>query len=385
MGDDRPVRYTEERDDGEGGTEQVVVYRASGLGSCTRVFVAHANGRVPSPTPAWMQEIFDQGTAFEDAIRQHHAAKVGGEVTDDQFEVELDLGRIKGNHVVIRGHVDGKIHDEHGTRLFEAKKFRDSTWPKFLSQGIECNVNYPWQLSVYMHALDLDEADFVGGHVIEVMEGEESLSLGTVIDGWELTETECVRVVQPPFSVKAIRQRVALVEGLIADGLDAPEVACQRNQYPCPFYELHDWDTDEYELPTEGENGEVVKILLDGYHEASERLKAAEATAKELRDAKKRAADGLYAWIEAQGDVADVAKKFVGHGYTLTRTRSVVKEHVVKESTRDYLTVKADAATASGVTEKAATDAPAKKVAKKVAKKAPTKKKSTTTRKKASK
>lgn len=334
MGDDRPVRYEEERVTDDGKVETVVVYRASGFGSCTRVFVAHANSRIPAPTPAWMQEVFDQGHEFEPLIRQAHADKVGGVVTDDQLEVELDLGMVYGKRVVIRGHIDGVIEDEHGRRLFEAKKIRDSGWGNFLSKGIELNVNYPWQESIYMHGLELTEADFVGGHVVN--HGTEDLP------DWVLVETECIPITQPPFNMKAIRARVKLIEGLIRSGLDAPEVDCQRSQYPCPFYKLHDWDEDEYELPTEGDAAEVVKILLDELADISAKSTVANAEVKRLTAEKKQVSEGLRAWVESQGDVANGAKKFTGFGYTLTRDRSTPEPYTVTPSPRDTFKVKRD-------------------------------------------
>jgi hypothetical protein len=97
MSDNRPVRYVE--DDG------TIVYRASGLGLCDRIYVAldHIDGRV-----------------------------VGG----DQPEMDA---------------------------LWEGKKVRPSGWDAFKRKGVEWHKNYPMQVSVYMHALGLERLFFTGG------------------------------------------------------------------------------------------------------------------------------------------------------------------------------------------------------------------------------
>src|SRR5262245_55496086 len=61
MSDNRPPRYEE---DGR------IIYRASGLGMCEKMFVALAMGYDPKAHPAWFQEILDEGTANEPVIRE---------------------------------------------------------------------------------------------------------------------------------------------------------------------------------------------------------------------------------------------------------------------------------------------------------------------------
>lgn len=329
-GDDRPTRYTEERDG-----ETIVVYRASGLGACTRALVAMSQKYIAAPVGEFMQEVFDEGHEAEPLIRAAYEEQTENWVMNDQLEIELDLGEMHGRQVIVRGHIDGEScppDDKGNPMLFEAKKFRESTWSKFLSQGVECNVNYPWQVSVYMHALDLDECDFVGGRVS--------------FDDWNnmtLEEIHVKHLAQPPFSLGAIRKRIASIEKLIHQGFDAKEVECQRSMYPCPYFKLHDWDeeNDAYQLPVDGDEGEVATLLLGNYALAASEVSRIGKLLKAAEDEKKRHADALRVLIEELRDpAAEAAKKLVNAEYELTHVRKEIAEHTRKASKQDYFTIK---------------------------------------------
>lgn len=340
-GDDRPVRYIDTDADGN----DIVVYRASGLASCDRVFVAYANGHTPAPPPPFMAEIFAEGHRWESPIMEAYEADRGVKVFDQQREVTLDLGTIRGSHVIIRGHIDGLSTDGTATWVADAKKIRDSGWKEFIRRGLEMQPNYPWQMSAYHHALradgvDLAGWDLIGGHLEREGDAE-----------WELTEVHVKTGIDAPLSLKAIRKRISRIEKMIADGLDAPEVACSTDQYPCPFYKLHDEKDDVEEQARDGDDPDVfawpedddgeIAVLLDGYADASEKVRHLEAELKVLKEAKKAAAKGLYAAIEHYEDRgAGEASKLVGHGWVVSRTRRDVAEKVVKGYSMDYLQIK---------------------------------------------
>lgn len=338
-GDDRPVRYIDTDADGN----DVVVYRASGLASCDRVFVAYANGHTPAPLPEFMAEVFAEGHRWETAIIEGYEAECGVKTFDHQREVVLDLGTIRGSHVIIRGHIDGLSTDGQATWVFDAKKIRDSGWADFMRRGIEMQANYPWQMSVYFHALvaegvDLAGWDLVGGH----LEGKG--------DDAQLVEVRNKTGMDAPLPFKAIRRKVAAIEKLIADGLDVGEVPCNVDQYPCPFYKLHDEKGDLDERAEDADDDEVfawpeddgeLDALLIGFADASESVRHLTAKLKTAEEAKKAAARGLYAAIEHYEDQgADKASKLVGRGWEVSRTRRDVPEKVVKGYSMDYLQIK---------------------------------------------
>lgn len=314
MGDDRPARYAEKQPDGG----ELIVYRASGLGGCPRAFVALAQGMIPEPWPADFQVYLDEGTAFEDPIRQRALEKwpVGRDV---QFtdQVELNLHVMDG--IVVRSHVDDLAIEgtSDGTIawLREYKKLRISGWPRFLTQKVEIHHNYPWQVSAMMHALKQDGntavCEFIGGKV----------------DKGELVDLERFVYQDPPLPLKAIIKKIAGIELLIEQGYDPSEVTC-TNQYPCGFYKLHD------------EKPEVEKVeLKDAAHlavftewqRAASVVKTAKAMLADGETKKKAAHEALVA-------ITGKAKKVSNGTVTLTRVTFDTEEQVItrKAFTTDY-------------------------------------------------
>lgn len=328
MGDNRPARYVE---------NDRVIYRASSLGMCQRALVATSQKYTAEPHPDWFRNILDQGTAFEQRIREAYEAVHGDDVVDDQREVELDLGEMFGREIVVRGHIDGVANGEHA--LFEAKKFRDSTWDNFVRQGIEVNVNYPWQVSVYMHALNLDICHFTGGHVVEIEEPDDSTI--TDADGrhWRLEEILVKVVPNPPFSLKVIRNRIMEIEKLIDTGFDAKEVECNRSMYPCPYIKLHDYDEDAWEWK-DAEQAELADAWMLSFAAVDDQVRQARAALEAAEDKKRTIVAGIRELIAESGYQAEAAKKLIGSDYTLSHVRKTIPAHSRKESVQDYFTIK---------------------------------------------
>lgn len=333
-GDNRPIRYVEPCD-GAGERNEKVVYRASSLGSCERALVAAARGHMPSPKPDWFQEVLDEGHVCEPQIKAMYTERTGAPISHDQHEGEFEVGEIDGRLVVVRFHTDGLTYpiregSGDGTApgfgeavLFEAKKFRASTWEKFQRQGVECNTNYPWQVSAMMWGLGIEECEFVGG-LCE-------------FDDWNeprIVDIDIKHLAPPPLPRKALTQRVVRLERLINTGFDAPEVDCSKSMFPCPYWKFHDEDDEDFELP-----GEVYGIVSQ--------LEAVSAEVKNLGAAKDRAdkrkkdlAAELRAEIEKLGPAAEGAKKLLLGDVQITRIRKHVPAHQVKASDQDYFTIK---------------------------------------------
>lgn len=272
MSDNRPARYVE--------PDGLVVYRASALGMCDRIFAALDAGYEPMAHPEWFQRVLDEGTNSEDAIREMFEERSDGLfVTDTQLEVELEVM----DGVVIRGHIDGLVAT-HGA-LFEAKKFRPSTWDKFQRSGVECMPNYPMQTSIYMHALELTEMFFVGGLY--------DPDTQTIID------IKSLEYHSPPINMLAIRKRVAKLEGIINDGIHVMDVACPPTaQFPCPFYFLHDDDSPQ---PKERPGDEIITPILVEWVQLQQAKAEPAAEVKRIEDRIKELKDGVTGWWEAAG------------------------------------------------------------------------------------
>jgi hypothetical protein len=328
MGDDRPSRYVD--------ADGTVVYRASSLGMCDGVVLGLARGRMPAVKPEWFQQVLDEGTAMESAIiemaNNEYALPFGIPGFDpfaEQHTVELEIGEINDRRVIVRGHTDG--WGEGDGLILEAKKFRPSTWPKFLRSGVECMPHYPLQTSVYWHAmaaLDIEpELWFVGGAYDPETES--------------ITEVHRFVHTMPPVPLKEIRKRIARWENMIEEGLDLVDLdACSHRMFPCPMFGKgcpeQDREPDFYEFPPEHVDtaAELIKQL-----EAAQRIKrTGEAMAKGQEDVIKRTSEGLRALFKHME--MPVPKKIRLGQFEITHTHREVPEHTRKASVQDYFTAK---------------------------------------------
>lgn len=226
---DRPIR--EERDG-------AVYYRASAIGSCVRALVAAAKPKAypPRPHPEWFMDVLNEGKRMETVIDNAWQEQTDVPTINHQARVTLYIGEINGKDVYVEGSIDGQRADRNTLR--EYKKFRDSTWPTFVRNGIEVHVNYPWQTSVYMHGGEFDDVEFVGGHYWCTKDDDGNITEEGIseVHGHTLTG--------PPIPLKAIRLKVAMVERLINDGYDPKEVECSV-KFPCAWWYLHDIKDDD--------------------------------------------------------------------------------------------------------------------------------------------
>lgn len=271
MSDNRPARYID--------PDGTIVYRASALGMCDRIFAALAAGYDPMAHPEWFQQILDEGTEMEDQIRAMWEDRTGVIVGGMQGAVDLEVM----DGVVIRGHIDGEIDTDNS--LWEAKKMRPSTWEKFKRSGVECMPTYPWQTSAYMHALNLTSMHFVGG-LYDVDNNE-------IVDVYEHTYHA------PPINMLAIRKRIAKLEGIINDAIHVTDVACPSTaQYPCPFYYLHD---DNSPQPKERPADEIIVPILAEWVQLQEQKAPAAKIVRDVEARIKELKDGVTGWWEAAG------------------------------------------------------------------------------------
>jgi hypothetical protein len=225
---DRPIRYLGVDDDGN----EAVFYRASAVGSCIRALVAASKPKVyPPRAPSdKMLGYFDEGKRMEDHINAMWEERTERPTDAKQVRARLFVGVINDRHVYVEGSIDGGYDvqtevDSYAMVGREYKKFRKSTWAKFLSSGVEVIPHYSWQIAAYMHALKLDAVELVGGLYDP--------------DKDKIIDVHCATVNNPPIPLKAFRTKLAKVENLIEQGWDPSEVDC-TNSYPCPWYYLHD-------------------------------------------------------------------------------------------------------------------------------------------------
>jgi hypothetical protein len=321
VSDNRPTRYVE---------DDVVVYRASGVGGCIRSMVAAAHGHKPQPHPEWFQEVLDEGNEAEPQIIaatqdwKRTGAPRGLTVDGSQAEMELLIGVIDGKTVIIRGHMDG-VGSVPGVPepryVVEAKKFRPSTWGAASTKGAFYTDYYAWQMSIYM----LGTGKF--GLWVAGEWDKETRTIGRV---------QCHEYLEPPVPLAVIKQRVAKVERLINEGWGPDEVECSGN-YPCPFWYLHDAkEQGDWVLDTDEARDLLAQwVELDGF------LKSEKAIVAELEAQKKELAHKLRELIEKQWPDHDVDKFTVpgvpGLDQTISDvTVTWVRSHVPEKTTKAY-------------------------------------------------
>lgn len=343
VADERPARYVEHYEDAVGDTRERVVYRASSLGGCTRAMVASARGYKPAPHPEWFDKVLDEGRRMESVIAAQWAAKKGIGNTPNvdengrpqQFEVDLSMGEIDGREVIVRCHFDDVSEwypDDAigggGPRLREYKKFRPSTWMNFVAKGVDVQPYYPYQVSAYMHALNLP-CEFVGG-LYQPADEEKGIEEGIKgVHGTLITE--------PPVSLVSLKLLVAKVERLINEGYGPDEVEC-KSLYPCGFWKLHD-DKPENKTIELPEDDEELRDAVAEWQQAHSRIAGLKKQVEVMEAAKKEAAEKINTMVENLGhDSTAKGVSFTLGGLRMTRIRSVVAETTVKRKayTTDY-------------------------------------------------
>ena len=305
---------------------------------CDKAIVATALGFEPQPKPEWFQEVLDEGTRMEEHIAVMYMEDKGEMPTDDQKEITLEIM----DGVMIVGHIDGLVWRTGSPWLWEAKKFRDSTWQKAVKSGVECNKNYPMQVSVMMHALsdeyDADvELDFVVGHYDT--------------DTDSITEIHTHHYTDPPINRLAIRKRIAHLEKLVAAG-DLAGTACPLPlQYPCGFFHFHD-DQDAaagsgaegtgaasglVEIPSDV----TLDLLIAEFMEADAARLELEKAVKEASAKSRNYKEGIQEWLRAQGfDGQEGVVDIDGTRYKLLTKETTRAGYEVKASTFQQTTIK---------------------------------------------
>ena len=237
-----------------------MVIRASALGGCTRAMAALAAGFDKMEAPDSMQRRFDDGHLHEESILAEMGAKTGLTIEGHQDTVVL---KIKPG-LEVRGHVDGTCHDGTSKGVAEAKAFSDLMFKKYQSQGLATLEGYQYQLTVYMLGLGATFAIY----------GVKNKNSGLV---------DVMRIDATPKTKAEVVKRALEIQKVVLAARDhnppAVEMTCDRSQFPCPVFYLH-----EEKPVAEVLEDEVLKGLVEAYDKAREEAKVAEETKSRLAD-----------------------------------------------------------------------------------------------------
>jgi hypothetical protein len=247
MSDNRPSVYTE---------GNRTVFRASALGGCLRALVAARLGYDPLPFDEASELRMGEGNLHEPVIVEWLKTD-GWTVTDQQKLIELTVA----DTLVVRGHIDGQARHTGPPRLLEIKAMGQDPFKRWVADRFASNDRYAWQVSAYMHALDLPGL--------------------FVVKNRNTGEVDVFEVDEAPIPLAKIKARVAQVEAIARRG-DFP--ACDTEYlWNCPYRFLH----DQKELPLGGEavvDAAEVDALAAAYDRARTQATQADTMKKLARD-----------------------------------------------------------------------------------------------------
>ena len=192
--------------------EGKVVYRASALGGCLRSLALARQGYDAIPPPPSFLELFKGGHDAEDATLNPRTF-----ITRRQERVELPISAT----ISVVGHIDGM--DDMG--LVEVKSQSRDEWEKGSITDSFLWDKYAYQLSVYIHALEVPRA-----RVYRVLRSDDNDNHSLKIETFD----------EAPHTLGAIRQRVFEVEVMARRELS--DVQCSAVMFPCPYFYTHKSD-----------------------------------------------------------------------------------------------------------------------------------------------
>lgn len=273
MGDDRPPAYWE---------DDLLVIRASAIGSCMWELVAHAQQKDAQPYPEFLLAAFARGNELEPIVIDR-LRKLGWKFDPQEAQAEGNL-RVGANRVV-RFHPDGVAVPAtfNDKRLVEVKSAAHSQFEKGRRHGIEALFpEYPWQLSVMMHGLGLP-------------------AVWVLVDK-ETDELHMQWVDTPPVSLGEIVTRAKEVyEGSLGDDIVLTDRPCERpDQFPCRFIHLRPEPEREVR-----EMEAITTEDLDAFETAAMLYAASRETEAQAKKDKEECRKALLEICQRYGDHAD--------------------------------------------------------------------------------
>jgi|GEM_PF-6538209 len=320
VNDQRPSVY---REDGRW------IVRGSSFGSCTLNLARCAVGLQGEPFPQSVRDAMDFGTANEHVIIDRlidggqwmpltrvELSEYGTVDDSGQVAVEVQVGK----KLTIRLHPDGIVqHNTTGERRVLEVKCMSAD-----NRGFE--KMYHWQFALEQYATGLPLLLVVGWKDPGVDE------IRVLRDGVEVRAD--VNVPYTRGHIMARGLQLAKLFDAAVDGDWGAVGRCDREQYPCPFYQLHDAETAfirpdthrtvQLDLVSEAQVSRLAGIM--------EEAKGAEKAAKVRHDDAK---EQLFALVPC-GSTATAL------GWTVTATETHVEESTStrKAHDRKTLTVK---------------------------------------------
>lgn len=217
------------------------------MGKCSRSLWAALEEIEPVAPTDRIDAIFQEGHLHEQAVRELLISE--GAIIEDQEEVTLWI--IPGKLKVV-GHVDGNI--TNWGQIWENKALGKEGFNRWRNVGFDAYPDYPWQISVYMLALDKP--------ALYTVKCRDDGSLDRMV------------IDKPPVSHKEIQAKMI---NLYSHHRRGEMPACDPERWMCAFYFLHD----------EAEERETFELDDPYYESAASRLIDVREQLKFLQDLEK--------------------------------------------------------------------------------------------------
>lgn len=282
MGDNRPSVY--EREDGK------IVYRSSDIGGCLiRLAAARQGLHKNEPREGGrVAAVFEAGNEAEDKFFKENPDLAHYR----QLEVVLPIT----NTVIVVGHLDAFVDGLIEVKSQSDKEFMEWTWDCWTDHKLW--VKYSWQVSVCMLGLGGD----YGARVIRYNRDKG------------VWTTEIVK--QPFWTKEQVIERILEVESLACED----RLVCNTPDFFCPYPFLHSGPEP------------VIDDRMEGLVSRYLQLKTmSDRVGGELKECKEEISKHL--------STMESDKVLLMSGRTVSRTMVTTKEHTVKGSSYERITV----------------------------------------------
>jgi len=257
-GDHRPDVYR----DGD-----VWVYRASAVGSsCDRALWYARTGVERSPVAGNLQKAFIEGSNSEDLALQMAREKFFFEITDPQYEYEIEV--MEG--VVIRGHLDGLGHSATGEdSIVEAKMLGKDLWKKSHTARFKAIPHWGAQVQMGMKGTGRKRCTMIWGR-----KDDDGVCEDVTYSVVDYSARE----------VAVILAKVRRIEEAVASG-KPPE--CAKEEFGCSYWQLHEGkrakdDLEVVEHEQLGRAIQAVEVCKSDVKAAERKLDEAKANVEKL-------------------------------------------------------------------------------------------------------
>ncbi len=270
-----------------------VYYRASALGGCINELVMFRRGEQSESKTTYIEQVMETGKEYEADIRVHVAQHEDMTVHSETWAVELE---IEPGHRVV-GNTDGSLVKNDSRFGSEFKTLGEDAFKKFVRSGLETFPEYQWQLSVYMHALDMP---WVYAAAPRMREKEE--------EGWrfwvEVDKTYILPLItEPPIPLSRIRRKIRRINTLAEmDFSDLPP--CEKAKF-CSMVRFHDLiggNIEAEEAEKLGKGDELYdllrrrQVLKDLEDDTAKDRKAVDAELKQMMEGPAQI-EGIGRWV----------------------------------------------------------------------------------------